>query len=146
MFAQPVKEIELLHRRRHAFDNVAIKEGDNPLAGITGDLFHIVSEFELGDARELGFLIRDVPVTYNVERQELSCAGKTAALSPINGTIRLELLVDRLSIEVFGNDGRVYMPMGAILPDDNRSLAVFASGGSSRATRLEVYELESAWE
>ena len=146
MFAEPVREVELLHRRRHGFDGRSIREGENLLWDITGDLFHIVSEFELGDATELGFVIRGIPVTYSVGSQELSCGEKTAALRPIEGNIRLELLVDRMSIEIFANDGRLYMPIGVIPPDDSRTLEVFARGGSSTATRLEVYELKSAWE
>ncbi|MFQ5810773.1 MAG: GH32 C-terminal domain-containing protein, partial [Armatimonadota bacterium] len=107
LFAEPVREIELLHERRHAFDGRRIGEGDNPLKDIAGDLFHILAEFEIGEAQELGFVIRGVPVTYDVGRRELSCRDKKAALGPSDGRIRLALLVDRMSIEIFANDGRV---------------------------------------
>jgi len=59
--------------------------------------------------------------------------------------IRLELLVDRTSIEIFGNDGRVYMPMGVILADNPESLEIFSEGGNTRIRSLEVYELDSVW-
>jgi len=147
MFVEPVKEIEILHARKHAWTNQALKEGGADLLdGITGDLFHIKAEIAVGDAAQVGFTIRTVPVLYDVKAAQLSCAGPRAPLKPVDGRIRLEILVDRTSIEVFGNDGRVYMPVKAFPPDDQRSLAVFAKGGSAKATLLEVYELRSAWQ
>ena len=59
--------------------------------------------------------------------------------------IRLELLVDRTSIEIFGNDGRIYMPMGVILADNSKSLEIFTKGGNTKVKFLEVYELCSVW-
>ena len=59
-------------------------------------------------------MIRGVPIAYDVTKQELSCQGKTAPLKPVDGTIQLEILVDRTSVEIFGNRGRVYMPIGVI--------------------------------
>jgi len=41
-------------------------------------------------------------------------------LKQVDGKIHLELLVDRTSIEIFGNDGRVYMPIGVILADNSK--------------------------
>ncbi len=66
-------------------------------------------------------------------------------MKPVDGKIRLEILVDRTSIEIFGNDGRVYMPIGTILPDDNRTLELFSKDGGSGIDSLEVYELRPAW-
>lgn len=40
--------------------------------------------------------------------------------------MRLRILVDRTTIEIFGNDGRMYMPVEVIPDDGNRSLEVFA--------------------
>ncbi|MBM3335688.1 glycoside hydrolase family 32 protein [Candidatus Sumerlaeota bacterium] len=145
LFAQPVREIERLHRKKHTWQNVALKEGDNPLEGIAGDLFHIVAEFKVGDARQFGFTIRGASVTYHVQNQALSCREKTAPLKPTDGKIQLEILVDRTSVEIFANDGRLYMPIGVIPPDDNHKLEVFTLGGETQVRSLEVFELHTAW-
>jgi len=94
----------------------------------------------------VGFMVRGTPIVYDVGDKQLSCKGKSAPLSPSDGKIRLRLLVDRTSLEIFGNDGRVYMPMGVIHPEKNRSLAIFSTGGTVKVTTLDVYELNSAWE
>ncbi|MBM4040907.1 MAG: glycoside hydrolase family 32 protein, partial [Planctomycetes bacterium] len=145
MFAEPVREIELLHAKKHAWSGLTLKEGDNPLKGIEGDLFHIVAEIEPGDAAQAGFTIRGTPVAYDAKAQQLDAKGCKAPLKPEGGKIRLEILVDRTSVEVFANAGRIYMPVGAIPPDDNRSLEAFAKGGTAKLLSLEVHELRSAW-
>ncbi len=145
MFAEPVKEIELLHEKKHAWSSETLSEKENLLKGITGNLFHIRAEFKLGDAREFGFNIRSIPVTYDVREQRLSCKGKTVPLKPADGKIRLEILVDRTSIEIFANDGLIYMPIGVIPPDDNKTLQVFTSGAETRVNSLAVYKIRSAW-
>ena len=146
MFAEPVREIEKIHGKRHAWKAETLEPGRNLLSGIEGELFHIVAEFEIGDAGEFGFVIRGTPVAYNVEKQEISCNANNAKLVPADGKIRLEILVDRTSIEIFGNHGRVYMPIGVILPEDNKTLETFTKDGSTKIDSLEVYELRSAWE
>jgi sucrose-6-phosphate hydrolase SacC (GH32 family) len=146
MFAEPVREIERLHGRKRQWKNETLKPGDNLLSGLSGELVHIRAELQVGDARETGFVIRDIPVVYDVKKQELSCQKETAVLRPIDDKIRLELLVDRTSIEIFGNGGRMYMPIGVILADNSKSLEIFTKGGNTELESLEVYELRSAWQ
>jgi len=146
MFAEPVEEIEKLHDKKHSCKDMTLKEGENLLDGISGDLFDILAEFEIGDAAECGFVIRGIPVVYDVSEQQLTCHNCQAPLKSQNGKIRLQLLVDRTSIEIFGNNGEIYMPIGVIPPDDNKSLEVFSKGGNVKVNCLEVYELRSVWE
>ena len=146
MFAEPVQEIETLHAKKRAVADRTLKPGDNPLADVTGDLFDLRAEFEPGDAAAFGFTVRGVPVVYDVKKQEISCKGVTAPLKPEDGKVRLQLLVDRGSVEIFGNGGRVALSVGVIPADDNHSLEVFSRGGATRLRSLEAFEMKSAWE
>jgi fructan beta-fructosidase len=146
MFAAPVQEIESLHAKKHAVADRTLKPGDNPLADVTGDLFDIRAEFELADAEAFGFTVRGVPVVYDVKKQEISCENVTAPLKPENGTVRLQLLVDRGSVEVYGNGGRVALSVGVTPADDDHSLEVFSRGGATKLRSLEAFEMKSAWE
>ena len=146
LFVNPVQEIELLHDQRHAWENETLAEGGaNLLAGLGGDLFHLRAELEVGDAEEVGFIIRGVPVLYHAAKHQVTCGRMSGALRPVEGKIRLELLVDRASIELFGNSGETYLVAGMIPPDDNTSLELISKGGTATVTSLEVYELRSAW-
>jgi fructan beta-fructosidase len=162
MFARPVRELNKLHKRRLCqWQYVPFKHGNDLLSDLSVELIHINAVVQLQEATEVGFVIRDIPVVYDVEKQELSCLGNKATLKPVNGKIQLELLVDRASIEIFGNDGRVYMPVGVILADNSQTLKIFAKGGNhdkllakgrnaeftynARAIIFEVFELISSW-
>lgn len=146
MFAEPVEEIETLHRAEHAWQNVALPTGQDILSGLSGDLFHIQATFDTRQAEQVGFVIRGVDIVYDVAKEALSCQGESAPLKPAQGQLQLEILVDRTSIEIFGNRGQVYMPIGVIADDDNRSLQVFGKGPAPRLVSLAAYELDSAWD
>ena len=146
MFAEPVAELESLHSQSHAWENETLKEGENLLEDITGELFHIRAEFDVGEAAAFGLNVRGVDITYDAKEKQLTCGDKQADLKPRNGKIRLQVLVDRISIEIFANDGEIYMPMGAILPDDAGTLATFSRGGNTQVSELAVHELKSAWQ
>ena len=146
MCANPVEEIKKLHQKKHRFKKKALKPGENLLSKIKGDLFDIRAEIAVGDASELGFDIRGVPVVYNAENKTISCKDNEAPCDPKDGKIKLQILVDRTSIEIYINDGEYFMPMGSIPDDDNKSLGVFAKGGEARIISLNVFELESAWQ
>jgi len=145
MFAEPVREIASLHGRKRQWKNETLRPGDNLLSGLSGELVHIRADLRPAGSAETGFVIRGVPVTYNVAKQELSCQKNKATLKPADGRIRLEILVDRTSIEIFGNDGRVYMPMGMILADNPKAFEIFTKGGNTEVESLDVVRLRSAW-
>ena len=131
--------------KSHTIQPQPLKPGENPLAAVQAELLDLAAEIACGDAVEVGFNLRGITVSYDVKKQELSCQDKKAPLQLVDGKIRLRLLVDRTSIDIFGNDGRLYMPMGVIVPQDNLSLEVFAKGGSAKIHSLQVHELKSAW-
>ncbi|NIP50525.1 MAG: hypothetical protein GWN61_20065 [candidate division Zixibacteria bacterium] len=60
--------------------------------------------------------------------------------------IRLRILLDRASIEVYCNDGRVYIPHVVFPKENNLSLGATCSKGEVKAEYLRVHELKSSWE
>jgi sucrose-6-phosphate hydrolase SacC (GH32 family) len=55
------------------------------------------------------------------------------------------VLVDRGSIEVFGNDGAVALSAGTLVRSENVSLSVSAEGGEVKVETLSVNVLRSVW-
>ena len=105
----------------------------------------IRTEIELGNAAQVGFTIRGKKIQYNDAEAKLFCLEKYAPLSPIDNRIALQILVDRTTIEGFGNGGRVSM-CSCFLPDlENTNIAMYASGGEAEIISPDVYELRSAW-
>jgi fructan beta-fructosidase len=146
LFANPVKELASLRVKSHTISPQPLAADENPLAGVQGELLELEAEIALGEASEVGFNLRGVPLVYDAKKQELSCKEKKATLKPADGKIQLRLLADRTSIDIFGNQGRLYMPMGVIIPQDNPALQIYAKGNGAKIINLSVHELKSAWE
>jgi len=156
MFAYPVKEIENIHGKKHQWKHKNLKPGKNLLEKVKGNLFDIAAEIDVRGAEEVGFEINGFPISYNVEDKRLAAgkgeegdefsSGETMAkLSPVKGKINLRILVDRPSIEIYANKGRVYMPMQAVRDLNNKSLKIYSKGGSAHIEELTVYEVKSIW-
>jgi fructan beta-fructosidase len=142
----PIKELETLRVKTHRWTDLTLKAGENPLEGIEGDLFDVEVEFEPAADTETIFDLRGERVVYHARSQTLSCGGVRTSLEPDNGIVQLRILLDRTSIEVFGNSGRVYIPCCTIPTDDNRSLIASCGQGGVKARLLRVHELKSIWE
>ena len=141
----PAKEIESLYGKRHAWKDTIAKPGENLLKDVSGELFDIRLQVDLAGATTFGVTCRGEAVTYSAEKKTLTCLGKKASVDAANGRITLRILVDRTSIEVFANDGKVSMS-SCFLPDPGKSgLELFCDGGSPRILSMAVYELKSAW-
>jgi sucrose-6-phosphate hydrolase SacC (GH32 family) len=149
VYAMPIREAEMLRKASRTWKDVTVKPGENPLAGVTGDLWDIVAEIEVGSAKSVGLRVRGREVVYTVKERardnSLANGNLAAALPLIKGRFRLRVLVDRASIEVFGNDGEVAIPT-CFLPDEkDLSLELFASGGAARVVSLTLYPMRSIW-
>jgi levanase/fructan beta-fructosidase len=75
----------------------------------------------------------------------MPCLGKSAPLRPAINRIQLWILVDRTSLEVFGNIGRVVLTSCFLPPDENRRLEIFAVDGAAQIVEAKAYPLESIW-
>ena len=123
---------------------------------VKGNLFDIEAKIEVRDANEVGFIINGFPVVYSVDEQRLIGgegkkgdpfdSGETQAkLAPEDGVITFRILVDRPSVEIFANDGRIYMPMQAVRDLKDKSLSIYSKGGNARIEELTVYEMKPIW-
>jgi sucrose-6-phosphate hydrolase SacC (GH32 family) len=145
LFMEPVEELEKLRKKEHAWQDLTLGETPKVLDGVRGALFDIQATFQLGRASTLGLEIRGHKIEYSVADKQLRALGKTAPLDPAGGQIKLRVLVDRTSVEVFANGGRVQMATCFLPEPDKASLAVYAAGGEAAAASLTVWELKSIW-
>lgn len=142
----PVRELEALRARSHRLGSVSLApDAPNPLAGLSGELLEVRAMLEPGEASEVQWVVRGVPVTYDVKRQELVVQQHRAAAPLRNGRLDLTLYCDRTALEVFASQGLCYVPMPTQPKAEELSLSVRAQGGTVRFQNLEVHELQSAW-
>ena len=145
LYRQPVREIAGLYGREQHWHDLTLAPGDNPLESLRGDLWDVEATFEVGTATALGFRVRGTGVHYDVKAQTLTALGRTAPPKLGGHRLTLRLLVDRTSLEVFGNGGKVSLSSCFLPPLDDHSLAVYAEGGSGKIVSLTVHPLRSAW-
>jgi fructan beta-fructosidase len=139
----PVREIKSLRGKRHSWASLALKPGDSPLAALHGELWDIDVEIEAGTVAEVALTVRGEPIRYDARGRTLHCLGHSAPLAPESGRVRLRVLVDRTSLEIFA--GHVTM-CSCFLPDPaDHSLALEVRGGKATLPSLTIYELNSAW-
>jgi sucrose-6-phosphate hydrolase SacC (GH32 family) len=147
LYRQPVKEIQRLYRKTHQRGPLVLKPGENPLADIPGELFDIELEFQIASANLIHFQLHGQTATYDAREQRITALGCSAPLAPIDGRVKLRILVDRSIIEVFGNDGQVsmscyYRPT----PEDiEKPLSIKISNGQLTLPTLTVSELNRIW-
>jgi len=141
MFARPIAEIEKLHRKKHTAEARELVDGKPVNVDVAGELFDVRATFEVGKAMLVGLSIGENRVVFHVGGNRL----ENVAMKPVDGKVSLHVLVDRLTIEICGNDGRVYITKARPKKGDVKSIQAFASGGTAKLVGLEVHELKSIW-
>lgn len=142
---EPVTELKSLRSRKYNIKPQALGPASNPLEKIHADLFEIEANIAVGSAGRILFDLRGVPLAYDVAGQTLSCLGCKSPLAPVDGHIFLHLFVDRASVDIFGGNGTLYMPVAEALSPGNHALRLNCQGGTAQISRLTVYRLKSAW-
>jgi fructan beta-fructosidase len=141
----PVREIAGIHRKKHTWNNLTLDPGENPLKNLSSDLLDLELRVNLAGAREFGIQCRGEAITYSTEKHALICLSNEAPLDTPDGCLALRILVDRTSLEVFADDGKVVMT-SCFLPDPRSTgLAMFSRGGNPRILSMTAHELESSW-
>jgi fructan beta-fructosidase len=161
----PVKEMASLRFGAVKLKNVSIPSGEVPLPSKDGVVFEGDALFDIGDSKEFGWKIRSgdqewTEAGYDVVAGQLfvdrRSSGQTAfsdrfagrhsgPLAPKDGKIRIHILVDRSSVEVFGNDGETVVTDQIFprLSSERRSL--FSKGGEAKAVKATLWGLKSIW-
>lgn len=141
----PVKELETLRAKKLLTGARSLDEkAANPLQGVQEQLLEIQAIVEPGKSKELHFNLNGLDVLYDVAAQEISADGVKAKLPLVKGRLQLTIYVDRIGVEIFANNGLVFMPINKNL--EGKELSVTAKGGKARFSQLDVYALRSAWE
>jgi fructan beta-fructosidase len=145
LYANPVPELALLRTTTNTWPTQPLASGNNVLSGTSGEAFELDARFQPGTATSVTFTLRGTAVTYNCAAQTVTCSGTTQSLAPSNGLVRMQMLVDRGIIEIFGNDGLLYMPMRVTPVAGAQALSLVASGSGATLSSLEMHSLSSAW-
>ncbi|HWD93328.1 MAG TPA: immunoglobulin domain-containing protein [Verrucomicrobiae bacterium] len=144
--SQPGGEITNDCVNTYSWTNLTLNPGYNPLSGIRGQLFDVQAQFTPDSASSINFTLCGVTISYSPTTQQISCNGDTQSLPPVNGTVSLEIICDRQTVEIFGNGGQLYMPIaGTGYNAANELLSLASQGDSTVFQSLKVNKLKSIW-
>ncbi len=169
VFRMPVKEISGLYARDIKWQKVLDSQSANPLEDLKSDLYDINLEVDIRKAASFTIQVRGATIHYDAVKHLISCGGKVventfvpdswravadakvnrfnnmgeASLAPVNGKVTLRILVDRTTIELFGNNGQVVLS-SCFLPEEAMSYALTSDG--EIGVGAEIHALKSAWE
>ncbi len=166
LIQQPLSGMDTLRDANRAWQDQVIAPGENLLAGLSGEVFEIIAEFEVlpsTQANRLGLRLKSgdnqTTIGYATKSHTLFVDRKdcgqnsfrpdfpgvqTALMEPQGGKVRLHIFVDRASVEVFGNDGLASITDQVFLCAGSSSLELFADGGPVHLNALTVYQLHPA--
>ncbi len=150
---KPVTEIKKLHGKHYSWENKVLIPGldENKVKKVKGDCLHIIGEFDIKTSDNFGFMLRNdrkrpgVEVLYNVKRGTLSVLGSTVPLMPINNIIKLEILLDRTSVEIYANDGQAVVSNCFTPNEGSTEVVLYTNGGELGVIKLDVFKMNSAW-
>jgi fructan beta-fructosidase len=140
---EPIDEIASLHGKSHRMENAVITEdGLEAAADLGTELLHITAEFEIVTSRSFGLNVNGFEIAYEANRNLLN----DAFLSPVDGRVYLEIIVDRNSVEIYANHGQAYILSAHNSVDNPRGVTMFSNGqGETLLKHIEIHELKSIW-
>ena len=167
LFQNPISEYDSLRQVDKAteINTTLTPDGENPLAGFSGDQYEIVAEFTpTEDTTQVGFKLRtggdqETLVYYNlqdgrmyIDRTKSGKDGGGGFLGVYSqqtsmtedGKIQMRIYVDWSAVEVFGNYGET-LGTALIFPDyASTGAEVYTLGGDAQV-EATIYPLDSIW-
>ncbi|MBF0197991.1 MAG: glycoside hydrolase family 32 protein [Planctomycetes bacterium] len=164
VYRMPVKEIQGLYSQSHKLGSGTPSQINAKLKDITPELIDLSIAFSpKGNA---SFSIRGITIDYDMASQQINFEnteryegekkgwkkkdrpypGKALSQIPaplMDGVVKLRVLIDRASLEIFVNDGSAAGSFVVVPKPDNRSISI---EGNLNVQSMEVHELKSAWD
>ncbi|MGI6310684.1 MAG: glycoside hydrolase family 32 protein [Bacteroidales bacterium] len=141
----PIDGIKQLRYDSHIWNDIIIRADDNPLADIHGDVFEIIVEMDFSKSSGFEFIIRGERILFNAQNNLLKIQGKEINLNTMSQKMKIRVIIDRNSLELFVNEGEISYS-SLFYPNENDMGLKFSSlGGNLTNVNLELYKLSSIW-
>ena len=108
-----------------------------------GEGLDVEAEFAVGPAGTVDISVCNSTVNFDASTSILMVNGLHVPLAAVDGKLILRMLVDRGSIEVFGNGGRVAISSAKLV--DGTKHIVTVTGSDAVAVNVTAWPLQSVW-
>jgi sucrose-6-phosphate hydrolase SacC (GH32 family) len=169
MYRNPVKEIEKLYVKTTKLKGISAKKANSKLKKLDPELIDMTVEFK--PAGNVTLNVRGLKINYDDTAKEFNFnnskrvkgmkagmltlpkerqrkvrddALKVIPAPIVDGTVKLRVLVDRASLELFVNDGQAAASFVVVPEADNRKISI-EDNDKQEFVSVVVNELKSAW-
>ncbi len=142
---QPVREIERLYGPARSWRDLPITPDGQLVARAHGRHLEIKARIQVGKATEVQIAVRGIPIVLHPKSKQLTAFGYAVPLTLKDNLLRIRILVDETSLEIFADDGFVYLPLSVPLVPEDDTVSLSARGGQAMAETLDIVELKSIW-
>lgn len=137
----PVEEFKSLRKGLSTYKNEVIS--GVLTKDVRSEVYEVETVIKPQQASQLTVNIRGIIFTYMPSPGKLVYKDQTIDLPLENGKLKIHAFVDKTSVELFVNDGLVFIPVNANLDAKNTSIAF--GGEGALVEHLSIYKLESIW-
>ena len=139
----PIDEIQSLYVGSDSTANYRLQTGAELSIGSPGDCFDLEVVVETAPGAWFEIRFYDQAIVY--ADNQIHCLGKSAPVEPVAGVLHLRILIDRTSVEIFGNSGAVCLSSCFLPIDRSTTVRCFSKTGPVQIHNFVVRRLASAW-
>lgn len=137
----PIEEIDKIARNYKIFDKILLSNEDSFVQTVPRGAIDVYLETEYAPDTVLNMEILGVNVTCDMVKNQLLCSGSVCPLTIRQKKLRLRLILDKNSIEIFVDEGQFYMS-NAVTCDHNLNYIHLKANNSFVVKTLSVAQLQ----
>ncbi len=163
LYQAPVRELENYRKNKSEGVQREIKDGESiALDGFSGDTLDLEVELKVNNASRTGVkvfksLLHETQIYYDAEhgtvvldrsRSGILISGaesnrytRSVVVTPVDGVIKLRILLDNSSCEVFINDGFATLTANIYADEMDEGIEFFAEGGNATLIKAVKYDI-----
>ena len=144
MFANPVNEIEKLYDSIKSYKNIHSQPGEDLLEGFNKGAYDISMSVASYSKGNILFEANGREINFNLDRRMITSGDLEIYYQSKDAEMNFRLLVDKKSIEVYLNDGEIYIPLKIDGKIESESISL-TSDTLVHVQELKIRILRSIW-
>ena len=146
LFREPVVELQKLRKEKHSVRGKKVNASlPNVLQGFKNELAEVNLVIDPQSAKKIQINVRGLAMNYNVLTEELVVDNVRAQVPLRNKKLAFKLFVDRTGLELFAQDGEVYMPINYNFDRNELTYELTAYQGEALLESADLYTLKNIW-
>ena len=141
--AYPVRELQLLYDTYTKIREISLTKGDIHCTKVTPAAYDILFEMDCSKDACLKLQIFGMEAIFNLFQRQIVCCGESTTINETGSRVKIRLIADTTGLELFMDDGAIYMLGGAIADYHRNEFTLTVKSGEITVKNLEIHKLKS---